>query len=348
MVLLKDNPPPDLFPEGAQSGGPEQIEIHWGTIAGVGAVFGLSFPARLAFERAAASLDKTFLPSSVREIILNGFLDTLAEYKRMFREGGIYALVKYSGCGAALILSFTSINLLQNFTFQLCGVSEHDIQERNSRWVLGKTISLGAISAVLYIPSCLWALLMAKKLGGPRGLIRKIGGGERFYASFVPFTMNVLIFPLLDTFRAKCLHFWKKTFFPELIPKQNFFLEDDEDDLSFNEEEAEEDKMLSSSSNSLLAISPRKALYYTGHISIFFANVILASLISTPLDVICTRMTIHPYLSPRDGWISAVRHLYREEGIWGFYRGFVANTIFVGVFSCFGVSEEANTGRADM
>lgn len=307
-------------------------------LMGVGTYFGLFalvIPARVVYDRTAASVGTSHLYRGFLATLRGGFSDLVGGYRQLWREDGLRMFAKWPALGFAIgVGAFAIQEGAQQACHRLLGVTQEDMEARSHKWHLSKAMCLISTGVLLYPATILWTVHSTNRMPSWTVYLRdKVWKGKDYFYSAAPLSsLSFLVFFLSDIIRAKVLHWNKKTFFPELLasPPQT-------EDEVYDEEPTQQ--------AALVGGAYRPLLHQITNLSLYTLSSMLSAMLTGPIDAVTARMIANPLLYGPLGILGTVKTIYREEGVWAFFKGFVPNVVFLLGTYYAGISEEADTGK---
>jgi hypothetical protein len=316
-----------------------------GLVKGIGSfvlLFSGSFQVRACFARLVCSLEPA--PRHLKQLCTNELKQVLDGYTNQFKH-----LLKnrFRGFGTWFSLMLGNEVLtdivqeqLQMMVFDpIVDCQPIDKEERNHRWLFSKLGSLAVSGLLLFPLDFLCELCLLDRTPPLRQWISQsvLRGQNYFYAPILLNPLVRILYFFSQVVRIKILYYHRKLFFADL---DNQYTDD------FQQEEEQQNQGLVAT---LLkwGSSPtgRRWQYMLSSALVYTAATVIGSIICTPVDALTIRMFGNPSVYGPLGPLGTVRLIYREEGVLGFFRGIVANTIFIWWLYLDNITEDSVTGK---
>jgi hypothetical protein len=163
---------------------------------------------------------------------------------------------------------------------------------------------------------------------------RLLKGKHHFYSALPACLLSGQVALCLDILRPKVLHWHKATFFPDFISNILPDTGAEDDDTDAQDYEYEEPS------------AARRVAYYVSSGLAYAATITLSAVVMTPIEAVCIHMLARPLTYGAMGSLGTAASLYRTDGVWNFYRGFLPTCIYLGLISALTFTEDSNTGLA--
>jgi hypothetical protein len=300
--------------------------------------FGGCIQARACFNRIVCSLEPA--PRKLKQLCTNELKRVLDGYKNLFKNR-FRGFGKWCsmGLGNGVVTYFVQ-EVLQTMVFDpIVDCQQIDKEERNHRWLFSKLGTLAMSGLILFPLNTLCDLCILDRTPPLRQWISQsvLRGQNYFYAPILFAPLSHLLYFLADVIRTKMLYYHRKLFYADL---DNQYTDDYE-----QEEEENHNGIVATLLKWGSSSTGRQWQYMLSSALVYTAATVIGSFICTPVDALTVRMCGNPSLYGPLGPLGTVRLIYREEGVLGFFRGIVANTIFIWGLSWSNTTEESITGK---